>query len=51
MDSNKEAWKEVVDAIHKHNSVFEQQLDSTNVDQLRRDLHPKLLAAIQIYAR
>jgi hypothetical protein len=50
MENNKEAWKEVLDTIHKHRSVFE-QLDLTNVEQLRRDLHPKLLAAIQVYAR
>ncbi len=51
MDSNNEAWKEVLDAIHKHRSVFEQQLHSTDPEQMRRDLDPKLLAAIQIYAR
>jgi hypothetical protein len=51
IDSNKEAWKEVLDSIHKHHSVFEQQLHSTNPEQMRRDLDPKLLAAIQIYAQ
>jgi hypothetical protein len=51
MDNNKEAWNEVLETIDKHRSVFKQQLDSTNMEQIRRDLHPKLLAAIQIYAR
>ena len=51
MDSNKEAWKEVLDTIHKHRDVFEQQLDSTDLEQMRRDLDRKLLAAIQVYAR
>ena len=51
MDNNKEAWKEVLDTIHKHRGVFEQQLDSTNLEQMRRGLDPKLLAAIQVYAR
>lgn len=51
MDSNQEAWKDVVDTIHTHHGVFEQQLDSPNLEQMSRDLDPKLLAAIQIYAR
>ena len=51
MDNNKEAWKEVLDTIHKHRGVFEQQLDSTNLEQMRRELDPKLLTAIQVYAR
>jgi hypothetical protein len=51
MDSNKEAWKEVLNTIHKHRGVFEEQLDSTNLEHMRRVLDPKLLAAIQVYAR
>src|SRR5271170_5052586 len=38
MDRNKEAWKEVLDIIHKHRSVFEQQLSLTNSGQIRLDL-------------
>jgi 5-methylthioribose kinase len=51
MDNNKEAWKEVLETIHKHRSVFKQQLDTTNMEQMTRNLDPNLLAAIQIYAR
>jgi hypothetical protein len=51
VDNNKDAWKQVLDTIHKHRNVFKEQLDSTNVQEIRQDLHPKLLAAIQIYAR
>ncbi len=51
MDSNEVAWKNVSDTIHKHRGVFEQQLHLTNRDQARPDFDPKLLAAIQTYAR
>jgi len=51
MDSNEVAWKDVSDTIHKHRGVFEQRLHSTNRDQMRPDFDPKLLAAIQTYAR
>jgi hypothetical protein len=51
MDKNKQAWEEVLDTIHKHRSVFERQLHLANSEQVRRDLDPELLAAIQIYAR
>jgi hypothetical protein len=51
MDNNKEAWKEVLEMIYKHRSVFKKHLESTNMEQIRRDLHPNLRAAIQIYAR
>jgi hypothetical protein len=51
MDRNKEAWKEVLDTIHKHRSVFEEQLTLTNSGQIRLDLDPKLFASIQLYAR
>jgi hypothetical protein len=51
MDRNKEAWREVLDMIHKHRSVFEQQLSLTNSGQIRLDLDPRLFASIQFYAR
>jgi hypothetical protein len=51
MDSNKEAWKEVSNTLHKNRDVFEQQLHSVTLDQIRPDLDRKLLASIQIYAR
>ena len=51
MDRNKEAWKEVLDTIHKHRSLFERQISLTNSDQISLNLDPELLASIQIYAR
>ena len=51
MDRNKEAWKDVLDTIHNHRSVFEQQLALTNSGQISLDLDPKLFSSIQFYAR
>jgi len=51
MDTNKEAWKEVLDTIHKHRGMFEQHLHSANLDLMRPNLDPRLLVSIQIYAR
>ena len=51
MDSNKEVWKEVLEAIHKHHGAFAQQVHLTSRDRMKPCFDPKFRAAIRAYAR
>ena len=51
MDSNKEVWKDVSEAIHKHHGGFAQQVHLTSRDRIKPCFDPKFRAAIRAYAR
>jgi hypothetical protein len=51
MDSDKDVWKDVLDTIRKHHSIFAQQLHLTSRDRMKPFFDPKLHAAIRAYAR
>lgn len=51
MDSNKEAWKNILQTIQRHQRTFEHQLKNMDAQQVLPDAEPGLLDPIKEYGQ